>query len=101
MAHLTITEYASVGYTGSNKNQFGIFAAAGQILAEQNISLTASSQQCSALNAATTLVELCSDTDCYLAFGTSPTAQDNFHYLPAKTVRYYAVGAPTLIAAIT
>lgn len=98
MSTLSITEYSGSGYTGVNRNQHGSFPAAGSILAEQIVTISGTSAQCSALNAGTSLVELCSDTDCYLAFGTNPTAVALYHYLPAKTVRYYALNSGMLIA---
>lgn len=99
MATLFLTEYGSTGY--AVKTHPSNYPAAGNILAEQAVSLSSSSAQCSALNAGTTLIELCSDTDCYLAFGTNPTATASYHYLPAKTVRYYVASGATLLAAIT
>ena len=101
MATLSITEYGTVGFTSSNHNNHGSFPAVGSILAEQIVTISASSTQCSALNSGTSLVELCSDTDCYLAFGSNPTAVALYHYLPAKTVRYYAMGGNTRLAVHT
>lgn len=102
MATLTMTEYRQTGFSGyPNANQLSIYPGANQVLAEQNMALTTSSQQFSALQTNTTLIELCGDTDAYLAFGTNPTAVVNYHYLPAKTVRYYAVNGSTLVAALT
>ena len=101
MATLTLTEYGMIGYTGASKNQYGVHPGVGSILAEQTVSLSSSTAQCSALQSGTSLIEICSDTDCYLAFGINPIAVANYHYLPAKTVRYYAMSGLTLLAAIT
>ena len=98
MATLTITEYQSVGYTGSSKNQLGIYPGVGAILAEQTMSITASSTQCAALQTNTSLVELATDTACYLAFGTNPTAVAGKHLMPANTSRLYAIDSTLLIA---
>lgn len=99
MATLTLTEFGSTGY--AVKSYPSNFPAGGNILAEQTLALTSSSQQFSALQSGTTLVELSCDTVCYLAFGANPTAVVNYHLMPANTTRIYVVNAPTLIAALT
>ena len=43
-------------------------------VASQSISLTSSSQSSSTFNASTNYVEVVSDNDCAVVFGTSPTA---------------------------
>ena len=102
MATITLTEYSTHGSTGKNNGMVpSIYPGAGSIVAEQTLSLTSSSQNFAALNAATTMVELSSDTVAYLAFGSNPTAVVNYHLMPANTTRIYAVNAPTLIAALT
>lgn len=99
MPFLTITEYSELGYT--NKTQHASFPGVGSITAEQSLSISGSTAQCSALQNGTKFVELCADTSCYLAFGTNPTALANVHYLPSGQVRIYAINNPLIIAAIT
>jgi hypothetical protein len=72
-------------------------------LANQAITISSTSAQSAALNAATTIVLLQSDTDCWVVFGANPTATALMMPLPADVERYLGVpkGAGLKIAAIT
>lgn len=59
-----------------------------------------SSTQSSAVGANTSVVRLCADIDCYVAFGTNPTASSSTHYLPAKVPEYFGVAGSSKIAAL-
>ena len=102
MATLYISEFSGNAYTGSHSNQPVPYPSASAILAFQNITISSSTAQSAAFNAATRLIKVCSDTNCWLNFGgssvTATVAQD---YLPANTVVYYAVSPVTYLAAIT
>lgn len=45
----------------------------------------------SAFNAITTIVRLCADTACYVAFGTAPVATSASRRIPAGVVCYFRV----------
>jgi len=73
MAILFITEYA--------EEQIGPAGRVGQMgleppIAEQIVTFTSSSQS-SAFNSKTRFVRLHTDTNCFLVFGTNPTAVTN------------------------
>lgn len=72
-------------------------------IATQNLSISASSAQSSALNADTAVVRLQSDTDCYVEVGTNPTATTSSLKLIANAPEYFGVarGASFKIAART
>lgn len=70
-------------------------------VATQNRSLTGTSQQSSAFNTATKIVRLKSDVDCYVEFGTSPTAATTSLHLTAGAVEYFGVKPGDVLAART
>ena len=73
-------------------------------LATDDVDFTSGSTASSAFNADTVLVQLESDTDCRLAWGTNPTAQaDSGQVLKANRMVVYAVpkGVGLKVAAIT
>lgn len=100
MATLYITEFGVMGKDGAND----VIPCAQQLpIAEQTRSLSGTSAQSSALNAQTKYVRLQTDFDCFVLFGTNPTALTTSMPLAANTPEYFGVpGGITLkIAAIT
>lgn len=69
-------------------------------LAVQKIAIGASTQS-AAFNAKTNAVEIVADGACHYQFGTDPTAAVTTGYLPANTVRRFAVAPGTKIAVST
>jgi hypothetical protein len=69
-------------------------------LAVQKITIGASTQS-SAFNARTNAVELVADGACHYKFGADPTASTSTGYLPANTVRRFAVIPGTKVAVST
>lgn len=58
----------------------------------QSVAVSGSSTQSSAFQAATTVVRVYSTTDCFLKFGTNPTAVANTSiFLPAGVIDYLGV----------
>lgn len=100
MATLYITEFLKIG-----KDANGQFAQAASqpVLAEQTVSLSASSAQSSAVNSQTALVRLCSDVNCFVLFGTNPTATTSKMPLVAFLPEYFVIpsGKSYKIAGIT
>lgn len=63
-------------------------------------SLSGSSAQSSALNAATRLIRLVSSEACYVEIGSNPTATSSSMYLPANSPEYFVVEGGEIIAAL-
>ena len=72
-------------------------------IASENVTITGTSAQSSALNSSTVLVRLVADASCYVQVGANPTAAAGDTYLPSGVVEYFAIqpGAGYKIAAIT
>lgn len=68
--------------------------------ASQVVAFTGSSAQSVALAAATTLIRVTSNQDCFLAFGSNPTATNTAFFLPAGAVDYLGVTPGTKVAAL-
>lgn len=62
--------------------------------------LSGSSAQSSAFGTTTKTVRVVSDTDCWIAFGASPTATTSSLYLPAKFPQVFGVVGGQKLAAI-
>jgi hypothetical protein len=73
----------------------------GVQITNQNVTVSGTSAQSSALNAATTNIVLTSDVDVYWAQGASPTASSSTAYLPAFMPRRFIVEAGEKIAVIS
>jgi hypothetical protein len=88
MATLYVTEFLKIG-----KDANGQFAqAASQLpLAEQTVTISASSAQSSAFSTQTALVRLVSDVNCCILFGTDPTATASKMLLVAYVPEYFVV----------
>lgn len=85
MAKLHVTEYKHPRQSDAND---GIILAVEPAVTKQAITFTTSTAS-SAFNAETSCVRLCSDTDCYINFGTgSPTADADDEFLAAGVVEY-------------
>jgi len=69
--------------------------------ATQTISFTGTSAQSSALGSATNLVRLYSTEECFVAFGSNPTASSSTVPLGPKNPEYVQVNPGELIAAIS
>jgi hypothetical protein len=70
------------------------------ILATQNVAVGSSSTQSTALGAQTRCVRLVSNTDCYIAIGSNPTATTSGLLLLASQPEYFTVRPGELIAVI-
>jgi hypothetical protein len=57
----------------------------------QTVAISGSSTQSAAMGQYTSAVRLCATVDCYVAFGTNPTATSSSLYLPANVPEYFAV----------
>ena len=68
--------------------------------ASQNVSFTGSSAQSSAVAMTTWQVRLIADNDCYVAFGSNPTATTSGTWLPATSPEFFAVRPGDKIAVI-
>lgn len=67
----------------------------------QKVAIGASSVQSTAVGAGTSVVEVCSDQDCFIAIGQNPTAVANTScFLPAKTKRLYGCNGGDKVAVI-
>jgi hypothetical protein len=64
----------------------------------QRIDLVATSTASAPVGAG--VVRLVATVDCYLAFGTSPTADNNGLFLPANTPEYFACASTDRVAGI-
>ncbi len=87
MAALSIVEFklVEVGPTGP------LPIPLGPPLAGQTLTISGTSGQSTAVQAATRFVRLCSDTACYYTIGTNPTAATTDIYLPAGVIDWIAV----------
>lgn len=99
MATLYITEFSAPGLQAGSV----IPVAVGVPVAEQTRSISGTSAQSSAFNAATTLVRLHTDAICSIQIGTDPTATTPTMRMAADTTEYFAVpaGKSFKVAAIT
>lgn len=66
----------------------------------QVVSLSGSSAQSAAFGATAKAVRVCSDTDCFVAFGSNPTATTSSIYLPAKVPQVFGIQPGQKVAAI-
>lgn len=57
----------------------------------QAVSVSGSSAQSSALTSGASIMRLVSTTDCYVAFGTNPTATTSSLFLPANVPEYFGI----------
>lgn len=68
----------------------------------QKVALTSTSARSLITQAGTTVARVCSDVDCWIVIGLSPTATVTSMYLPAKIPTLIAVnGGSDFIAGIT
>lgn len=88
MSVLYITEFTGLGRDGN-----GVWTdfAAQLPLAEQEITLSGTTAQSSALNASTSLVRLHTDVICSVIFGTNPTATTAKMRMAAGQTEYFTV----------
>lgn len=98
MATLWITEFSHLGQDHARRT--GQTALLPPV-AEQSITITAGSTQGSALNSATHLVRLHTDTACHIAVGTNPTASSANLKMLTDSTEYFAVTPGDVIAVIT
>ena len=70
-------------------------------MADQKVTVGASSAASSAFNALTRLLILTSDVACQFSFAASPTASATTGYLPADTPRSFGVVGGEKVAVIT
>jgi hypothetical protein len=70
------------------------------VLTSQNVTVSGASAQSAPFIQGARLVRLVSTTDCYVAFGTNPTAVATSVLLPAGQPEYFAVKPGWRVAAI-
>lgn len=97
MATLWITEYEDIGELHGDST----FSLREPALAEQTVTITGTSTQCSAFNASSKIVCIYSDVDCHIRFGTNPTATTSTRPLPAGASRILTIGDATKLAVRT
>jgi hypothetical protein len=66
----------------------------------QKVVLSTSSAQSAALGAATSIVIVCADVDCWILTGANPTALLTSTYCPAKVPQRFGVAPGSKIAGI-
>lgn len=66
----------------------------------QKVTVGGSSTQSAAFNAVTKLVRLLSTVDCYVAFGSNPTATSSSLYMVAGVPEYFAVDPGSKVAVL-
>lgn len=96
MASLYITEYAGISIGAG-----GAQAPEEPPLAEQKLTIGASSVQSAAFNTATQLVCLHADAICSVTFGSNPTATTASRRIPVDGERYFGVNGSMKVAVIT
>ena len=97
MATLYIAEFVSIGGTGN----FPIQSPLAPPVAEQTVSIGATSAQSAVFNANTNFVRLATDSACSVEFGANPTATAAKMRLPANQTEYFAVMPGQKVAVIT
>jgi hypothetical protein len=88
MPTLYITEFAGIQ---SSPYEGTMNCAATPSLADQAIAFTGTSAQSATLNAATRLIRVVSDANCFKKIGTNPTATQTTVRLVADSVEYFSV----------
>lgn len=101
MAFLNIVEFTDIGI-----NKPGAFSSPVPRISDktvQNVTISGTSAQSSALQDGTTYVRIIADVAAYIEFGTNPTASSSTMYLPAGIFVDYSVppGESYKIAGIT
>jgi hypothetical protein len=66
----------------------------------QAVAIGAISAQSTAIGQTTGLVRLCASSDCFVAFGSNPTASSSSLFLPAGMVEYFGINPGDKIAVI-
>lgn len=100
MAGLTITEFEWMAPTGPNRDGIAQIPMQPPVTVQTALVPGASSAQSQAFNAATRFVELTTDADCRINFGSNPTAAQSNSLMKAGDVRYYGVRAGDKLAVI-
>lgn len=95
MATLWITEFSNLGTTKSGNNTVQAPFVPG--VAEQAITISGTSAQSAAFNTNTRFVMLHTDTACYLAWGSNPTAT-TYQLMAADETRFYSVNPSIKVA---
>ncbi|MDE1830240.1 MAG: hypothetical protein KGI25_07955 [Thaumarchaeota archaeon] len=100
MAVLYITEFVGMG---GDRNAHMIPVTQQPPIAEQTVSIGASSLQSSAFNNSTGIVRLHTDAICSVEFGTNPTATATKARMAANQTEYFTVpqGQSYMVAVIT
>jgi GTP cyclohydrolase I len=92
MATLYISEHTVIGLDRADRVAQAVTVPP---IAEQTITLTATSAQSSALNAQTTVIRVQADFPCFVAFGTNPTAATTSMPLSSGIPEYFTVPVNT------
>ena len=72
----------------------------GYPIVSQSVAYTGTAAASSAFNGRTQMVRLRATTDCYIAFGSAPTATSSNHFLPANETQDFVVTAVDKVSAI-
>ena len=97
MSILYIAEFNFIGGGGNHPIQ-GAFVPP---ITEQTVSIGGGSTSSNAFSANTTMVRICSDATCSIAFGASPTAGTTNMRLAANQTEYFTVIPGQKVAVIT
>ena len=87
MATLNITEFM---HPDQDDSKSGVILAVLPVVTSDTVTFTTSTQS-SAFDDTTSCVRIVASADCYVAFGTNPTATTDSVYLPAGVVEYFFV----------
>src|SRR5688500_3558794 len=99
MSTVWIEEYSALG---TDQHGRTISApSAPSLVANQAITLSGSSQQSAAFNAATQYIRIHSDAACNYAVGSNPTASSSTSHLPSGVIIDLVVTAGNKIAVIS
>lgn len=96
--YLYVSEYFTQPIIGNG--QMGGVASEPSV-ATQKITMSGTSAQSSAFNAATKFVRLHADAVCSVAFGSNPTAAATSARMAANTTEYFGVNPGDKVAVIT
>lgn len=97
MATLYISEFSKVAMVDGRMTAVGLMPP----VAEQTVTIAGASAPSAAVNAATKYVRLHTDTACFVAFGTSPTAVTASSLkLAANQTEYFGVSPGFAVAVI-
>lgn len=87
-------------FSFSGKNQSNDTLQVVSLGSSQNVSYTGTAASSTAFASTTTVVRLVSTSDCYVVFGSNPTATTSSSFLPVGVVEYFLVTPGQKVSAI-